>query len=349
MREPKQSIWQIYSFALITCALIAALVGWRLGLASLITVLVLSGIEISFSFENAIINAKILQRLSRRWQHLFMTLGIVIAVFGVRFILPVIMVAITSHLSLHTVIDLAFNHPTQYAQHLGDAHAIIASFGGLFLLMIFLDFIFETRPILWLVAVERRLAKFGKLESLSVIVASVVLLLASQVLAARQQRATVLLAGLVGMAIYLIINTLESVPRLASQDNRAVSKRLLRGGLIGFLYLEMIDASFSLDGVIGAFAITYDIVLITAGLAIGALFVRAMTIHLLRRGALKKYRYLDHGAHYAIGLLALLLLISIRFNLPQWLTGLSGVTIISFALLDSYWEAKREEPTASVL
>ncbi len=349
MSVNKNSFWYIYGFAISVSLLIAAVVGLRLGLAGLVTILILAGIEISFSFDNAIINAKILQRMSQRWQRLFMTVGIVIAVFGVRLLLPFIIVAITASINVRSVIELALHNPQSYSDQLIKAHPTIAAFGGLFLLMIFLDFIFETRPILWLRRIETRLARLGKLESLSVLVAAAVLLFTTYVLAFARDRITVLVAGLTGILIYLVINTLASANRLSSGKGQTVSAGLLRGGLVGFLYLEMIDASFSLDGVVGAFAITTNIILITAGLTIGALYVRGMTIHLLQRGTLKKYIYLDHGAHYAIGLLACLLLISIRFDLPQWLTGLSGATIIALALLDSYWEAKHGNPSASSL
>ncbi len=349
MSANKTSIWRIYGFALFTSLLIALLVGVKLGVASLITVLILAGIEISFSFENAIINAKILQRMSRLWQQLFMTVGIIIAVFVVRFLVPIVLVAATSNLGLGNVLDLALHDPDTYSRQLVNAHSIIAAFGGLFLLMIFLDFIFETRPIVWLKPIENRLAKLGKLESLSVLVAAVLLALTVLILTPDQDKITVLVAGVVGILIYLAINTLESAQGFGEGVASAIPPGVLKGGLIGFLYLELIDASFSLDGVIGAFAITTDIILITAGLAIGALFVRAMTVHLLRRGTLKKYIYLDHGAHYAIGLLALLLLVSIRHELPQWLTGLSGITIIAIALLDSHLEAKHANPKATLL
>ena len=75
-----------------------------------------------------------------------------------------------------------------------------------------------------------------------------------------------------------------------------------------FLYLEVLDASFSFDGVIGAFAITNDIVLMALGLGIGAMYVRSLTVYLVRQGTLDDYVYLEHGAHYAIGALAVILL-----------------------------------------
>ena len=89
-----------------------------------------------------------------------------------------------------------------------------------------------------------------------------------------------------------------------------------------FLYLEVLDASFSFDGVIGAFAITNDIVLMALGLGIGAMYVRSLTVYLVRQGTLDDYVYLEHGAHYAIGALAVILLVTIQYEINEVITGL---------------------------
>ncbi|WP_030218449.1 DUF475 domain-containing protein, partial [Streptomyces sp. NRRL WC-3626] len=93
--------------------------------------------------------------------------------------------------------------------------------------------------------------------------------------------------------------------------------------------------SFSFDGVIGAFAITNDIVLMALGLGIGAMYVRSLTVYLVRQGTLDDYVYLEHGAHYAIGALALILLVSIRYQINDIVTGLIGVTLISASFYSS--------------
>ena len=94
----------------------------------------------------------------------------------------------------------------------------------------------------------------------------------------------------------------------------------------------MLDASFSFDGVIGAFAITSDVVIIMLGLAIGAMFVRSMTIYLVEKGTLDEFIYLEHGAHYAIGALAIIMLMSMHFHIPELVTGLIGVAFIGWSL-----------------
>jgi hypothetical protein len=109
-----------------------------------------------------------------------------------------------------------------------------------------------------------------------------------------------------------------------------------RGSIGGFLYLEVLDASFSFDGVIGAFAITNDVVIIMLGLAIGAMFVRSMTVYLVDKGTLEEFVYLEHGAHYAIGILAVIMFASVKYEIAEWITGLSGVAFIAVSLWSSH-------------
>ena len=109
-----------------------------------------------------------------------------------------------------------------------------------------------------------------------------------------------------------------------------------KAGFFLFLYLEVLDAAFSFDGVIGAFAITTDPILIALGLGlIGAMFVRSLTVFLVRKGTLQDYVYLEHGAHWAIGALATILLVGIGFHVNEVVTGLIGVAFIGAAFLSS--------------
>ena len=111
-----------------------------------------------------------------------------------------------------------------------------------------------------------------------------------------------------------------------------------------FLYLEVLDAAFSFDGVTGAFAITSDPIIIALGLGlVGAMFVRSITVYLVRQDTLDRYIYLEHGAHWAIGALAVIMLMSIdhRFHIPEWLTALVGVFFIAAAFAHSVWRNRR--------
>ena len=109
----------------------------------------------------------------------------------------------------------------------------------------------------------------------------------------------------------------------------------VKSGLAGFLYLETLDASFSFDGVIGAFAITHDIIIIAIGLGVGAMFVRSMTLMLVDKGTLGEFRYLEHGAFYAIGALSALMYIGTLMEVSEIITGLIGAGFIVLALYSS--------------
>jgi hypothetical protein len=339
----KDSLLRIYGFSLTVSLGLLVFVGVELGLAALLVAIMLVLLEVTFSFDNAIINAKILRGMTRAWQQAFMTVGILIAVFGVRVILPVLLVAIAANSSIGQVIDLALNNPDEYSRLLEGAHPLIVGFGGTFLLMLFLDFILQEQKVRWLRKIEELFIKVGRLESVSIIITLSTLLGIGQLIHGEEQE-TFLVAGMIGLLVYLIINSLDALLRKSGIESnlQKVSRQTFKAGLIGFIYLEIIDASFSLDGVIGAFAITKDIVLIAVGLGIGALFVRAMTIHMLRRKVMDKYRYLEHGAHYAIGALAVIMLASVKYHVPEIVVGLTGITIITITLLHSYKENKKD-------
>jgi len=334
--------WSFLATAIVLVA--ALLIG---GPQATAIVAILAVLEISLSFDNAVMNATVLERMSPHWQKIFLTVGIAIAVFGMRLLFPLLVVGVTAGLNPVTVVDLALHHPEDYAAHLTNAHPAIASFGGIFLAMIFLNFVFESRDVHWLRPLERALAKVGKLEQLSVVVGLAALLSASFAVESRH-RIPVLVAGAAGMATYVAVSSLAKLFRGADDDEDVVALppesdlahvkvpgALVKGGLFSFLYLEVLDASFSFDGVVGAFAISQDIFVITAGLGIGAMYIRSLTVLLVREGALAKYVYLEHGAHYAIGALALILFASVEYEVPELLTGLVGIGFIAVALTTS--------------
>ncbi len=346
--------------------------GWSIGVsaAALITAFVYGGgsalflcavlgiLEISLSFDNAVINATVLERMSPFWQRIFLTVGIVIAVFGMRLVFPLLIVGITAKLGPIESIRLAMEQrpasdPTSYAALLTAAHPQIAAFGGTFLLMLFLDFILSEREITWLSWLEKPLAKIGKLDQLSVIIAVAALVVFAETLA--EDPGTVMLAGMLGLVTYLAVNGLSSLfedARMAHPDadaeevvgsgGRRVTVVVGRAAFFLFLYLEVLDASFSFDGVIGAFAITSDPIVIALGLGlIGAMFVRSITILFVRKGTLADYVYLEHGAHWAIGALAIILFISFGVRLNEVFTGLIGVVLIGAAFISSIIRNRR--------
>jgi hypothetical protein len=354
-----------------------ALAGILWGAKGAAIVAILSVLEISLSFDNAVINAGILRKLNAFWQKMFLTVGVLIAVFGMRLVFPIIIVAVTAKLSPWEAVRVAVDDHDRYESLVTAAHPAIAAFGGMFLLMIFLDFIFEEREITWLGWLEKPLARLGKLDMLSVVVALVALLIAGTTVATAvplhgghgtiDKAETVLLAGVGGLLTYLIVGGISGFfeDRLeededddedeATEDGGAEEGAEQGGavrarsgattgqvvGLAGkaaffmFLYLEVIDASFSFDGVVGAFAISNDIFEIALGLGIGAMYIRSLTVFLVRKGTLDDYVYLEHGAHYAIGALAVILLITIKYEVSEVITGLVGVVLIAA----SYWSS----------
>lgn len=315
-------------------------------------VAVLCILEISISFDNAIVNAAVLRGMSERWQRIFLTWGILIAVFGMRLVFPIVIVAVAAGLGLGEVIDQALNKPDLYAQNLKEANTVIAAFGGTFLLMVFLDFFFDSeKDEHWVGGIERPLSGLGRLQTAGSVVAVGTLLLISQVIAP-ELRLDVLVAGLAGMLTHLIVSGLASafepdeVPEDEAPSARdavaAAGSAAAKGGLASFLYLEVLDASFSFDGVIGAFAISTDILVIATGLGVGAFYIRTLTVYLVRRGTLSEYRYLEHGAHWAIGVLAVVLFVGIEHHVPEVITGLAGATLILAAFISSIVSNRRD-------
>ncbi len=213
----------------------------------------------------------------------------------------------------------------------------------------FLNFIFDDKEVHWFDWLESRLVKLGKVDAMSVFVALIVLMIAVS-FANPEQSAAVLIAGVWGILIYLGVQVvsgmlegdLEEDLENAEAGSGAATSAIMKGGIIGFLYLEVLDASFSFDGVIGAFAITNDVIVIMLGLAIGAMFVRSMTIFLVDKGTLDEFVYLEHGAHYAIGALAIIMLLSVKFHVPEIITGLIGIAFIGWAFVASLNYRKRQ-------
>ncbi len=314
--------------------------GWTGAISALVTASMLAVIEISLSFDNAVVNAGVLKHWNAFWQKLFMTFGMLIAVFGMRLLFPLLIVAVVTNLNLIEVWNLAIQHPAEYARHLSDKHAEVAAFGGTFLLLVFLQFIFdEEKEMHWMPWIEEFLSEKG--SYLLAVAITGLALTSSAYLLPEAGRMSVLIAGALGIGSYVGVDLLSKLLE-AKEKDPALGKTLMRGSIGSFCYLEVLDASFSFDGVIGAFAISHDIVLIMLGLTIGAIFVRSMTIFLVENGTLDEFVYLEHGAHYAVGILALIMFASVRYHIPEWVTGLSGVAFISLSLWSSVLYRRRK-------
>lgn len=312
------------------------------GLVSVFIVLVLSILEVSLSFDNAVVNAMKLEKMNEKWRRRFLTWGIAIAVFGMRFLFPVLVVAIFAGLGLVEVIKIALTDSLKYAHYLHLTHAPIVAFGGTFLLMFFLTFfVNDEKETHWIKHIEKHLQLFDRIKGAETIITLIVLFLV-QMHVPVEQRLSVVLSGINGIIVFLLIDGITQWLEQKEEESITIITQTIKGtGLIGFLYLELIDASFSLDGVLGAFALSKDILVITIGLSIGAMFVRSLTIMLVEKKTLGKYVYLEHGAHWAIGALAAIMLISTFKEVPEVITGLIGLAFILLALFSSMIHNKK--------
>jgi len=334
---------------IVTLVCLAAAGWWgyeHTGMAGALTAIgiaaILGVMEVSLSFDNAVVNASVLKTWDPFWQKLFLGLGIVIAVFGMRLLFPLVIVAMAADIGLTDVWHLALNNPTEYSRHLTEHHAEVAAFGGMFLLLVFLNFLLDDEKELhWLGHIEQKLGALGKVSSISVMVA-IGTLMASLQLVDPARQMVVLMSGLWGILIYVGVDMISNLLEKEEEGAGNVGDLVKRGGIGAFLYLEVLDASFSFDGVIGAFAITTDVVVIMLGLAIGAMFVRSLTVYLVKKGTLDEFVYLEHGAHYAIGILALIMLASMKFHIPELFTGLVGVAFIVASLYSSVRHKKQQ-------
>lgn len=325
------------SFGFSTVATILAIVLSLvyLGPAALVPLLILMIIEVTFSFDNAVINAKILKKLSPFWQQLFLSVGIIIAIFGMRLVFPILIVSLTAHLGWREVIDMALNHPQAYAEKLHHAHPSITAFGGAFLLMLCLQFFMEQeKEHHWFKGLERFLQRAGTFWWVpSVLSAAIVVGLAA--LPINHHGGETLRAGLIGVGSYLLIHGLTVIIGKTTEKTSKLEHYTGWLAFVMFMYLQLLDASLSLDGVLGAFAITSDVILIVAGLGVGAVWVRSMTVYMVRKGTLDAYKYLEHGAHYAIAVLAVSMLLAAMYEVPEAITGGLGVALIAGSIISS--------------
>ncbi len=311
------------------------------GLISLFVVIFLSILEITLSFDNAVINAVKLEKMDDKWRHRFITWGILIAVFGMRFLFPIIVVSVFSGLNLIAVTKLALYDVDKYAHYLHLVHAPLVTFGGAFLLMIFLAFFFNpNKDTHWIGCIEKPLLKLNCIKYIDVTIAIIALMILEKFIAP-EQKIAVLLSGMFGIVLYLIIDSVSNLLECIAKKKAELLGGSAKLGFIGFLYLELIDASFSLDGVLGAFAISKDIIIICIGLAIGAMFVRSLTIYMVDMKTIKQYLYLEHGAHWAIGFLAVIMFISTGIEIPEVITGSIGLVIVGAAFISSIIHNKK--------
>lgn len=300
-------------------------------LQALFIATVLAILEVSLSFDNAIVNAKVLRGMTPLWRQRFLTWGMLIAVFGMRLIFPLLIVTIVAKIGPWSALVLAATQPDEYARIMLSSHADVAAFGGAFLLMVAVKYFYdENKEHHWIPWLEKPVAYMGRVEAIEMLIALAFLTIITRFLPTEQQF-SYLLSGLGGIITFLIVDGVGSFLERWGMERQDLSK----ASVGAFLYLEVLDASFSFDGVVGAFAITNNLFVIMVGLSIGAFFVRSLTILFVERETLQEFAYLEHGAFYAIGSLAVLMMLNPIFHIPEWITGLIGAVFIGTAFISS--------------
>lgn len=311
-------------------------------------VAVLAVLEISLSFDNAIVNANKLKDMTPKWQQRFLTWGILIAVFGMRIIFPLLIVVIAANVGPWTAVMMAASQPEEYARIMHEAHLPIAAFGGTFLMMVGLSFFFDNeKDVHWVAWIEQKASKYSSLKGVEIAFVLVLMLGFTKIIATSDDPTlglaaanTFFYAGIWGLLTFLLVEVIGGLLDQSQETMGAAAK----GGIGAFLYLEVLDASFSFDGVIGAFALSQNLFVIAIGLGIGAMYVRSMTIMLVERGTLAEYRFLEHGAFYAILILSVIMYLQALVHIPEVITGLGGAALIGVSLWSSIrWNRKHSE------
>lgn len=311
--------------------------GVKMALANTFIIAVLGVLEIALSFDNAVVNAKTLITMDVRWRKRFITWGMPIAVIGMRIVFPLAIVALAAHIGPIKALLLALREPDNYAGLIKGAHLSIVGFGGTFLALVGLKYFLDTeKAVHWLRPIEKSLSKAGELYIVEVIIALLGLVGVAALLP-ETEKFGFLTSGIFGLVAFALVHWLDVL--IAHASARAV-KSATSAGLASFVYLEVVDASFSFDGVIGAFALTNSIVIIALGLGIGAVFVRTLTLLLVEKGTLSEYRYLEHGAFWAIIGLAVIMFTGLFIEIPEWITGLIGAVLIAASAVSSVAERK---------
>jgi hypothetical protein len=306
-------------------------VGVTAALSFMVSAAVLAVLETSVSLDNAVVNATVLKHMSPFGRKVFLTVGIFFAVFVVRMVLPIFIVQLTGDVSFMEALRIPFDDPKRYTEIMHHAHPIIMGFGGGFLMMVVIEFFVDgEKEEHWIPAIEPLLAKIGSIANIQAFVATIVIAVVAYFVEPTL-RLTFIGAAFSGYAVYMLVHMFKEI--VGGTDLTAA---VAKSWVVGFVYLEVLDASFSLDGVVAAFAITSNFILIAVGLGIGAMFVRSMTIYLVDKGVMDQFKYLEHSAFWAIVTLVGIMFASVlHIELGEVTTGLISLLIIIAGIVTS--------------
>ncbi len=303
--------------------------------AIILTLVGLALFEVIISVDNAIINAEVLSTMSRRARRWFLLWGLFIAVFMVRGLLPWFILWLSSPtLGFMGSFTASFSSDPVVVEAIKQSAPILLIGGGTFLVLLFLHWIF-LEPKHYGLMGEDFMHKQGVW-----FYAAASIFLAGIVWFAVQKHPLMAFAAVIGSTVFFITHGFK-------ENAEQAEKELLEGArgtsdMSKILYLEVIDATFSIDGILGAFAFTFAIPLILIGNGIGALFVRQFTVSNIR--TVKKYKYLKNGAMYSIFALGVVMVAeSFGAHIPEWVSPVITFAIIGFFFFKSVKALRKEE------
>jgi hypothetical protein len=312
------------------------------GPTALWTAFVLSILEVSLSFDNAVVNAQVLKDMDDVWRHRFVTWGMAIAVFGMRMLFPLAIVSVALGIGPIDSFILAVGEPDKYKDALESVHVSVMGFGGTFLMMVALKFFIDIeKETHWLLPIEQRLTKMGKIEAIQAAITLILVYVFYKIIGSlhgAEEATSFLVSSIMGLITYILVDGLEAVIGVDTGD---LTGAVVKSSLASFLYLEVLDASFSFDGVLGALALTNNIFIIMIGLGIGAMFVRSLTLMMVDKGTVDEFVYLEHGAFYAIFGLAAIMFVNTVYEIPESVTGLIGAAFIGASIYSSVKHSKQ--------
>ncbi|MFA5077592.1 MAG: DUF475 domain-containing protein [Candidatus Micrarchaeia archaeon] len=305
-------------------------------LSAILTVLGLALFESISSIDNAVINAEVLSKMSERAKRWFLTYGLLFAVFGLRLLLPLAIVWIANpSLQPLDILMAAFSSDPKIIDAIESSSPILLAGGGVFLVFLFFHWLF-IEPKNFGLREERFFISQGVW-----FYTTVSILLTVIVWFALQIDSMLAFGAVVGSTAFFITHGFK--------QNAEARERELLGGegsremsdWSKILYLEVIDATFSVDGVVGAFAFTLSVPLIMVGSGLGALIVREVTIRNIE--SVKKYKYLKNGAMYSVFILgAIMLLDAFGAHIPSFIS-----PVFTFAIIGYFFWKSRSEPGIS--
>ncbi len=285
--------------------------------------------EVICSIDNAIINAEVLSTMSQRARKWFLLWGILFAVFIIRGLLPWLIVWVTApSLGPFGALTATFSNDPKVLAAIEMSAPILLAGGGIFLIFLFFHWLFIEPKNYGL-----RGEKFFHSQGVWFF-AVISIILALIVWFALQLNQMMAFGAVIGSTVFFIVHGFK-------QNAEQGEKKLMKGGSLTdiskIFYLEVIDTTFSIDGVLGAFAFTLSVPLILIGNGLGAYILRQVTVGNIER--IKRYAYLKNGAMYSILFLGVIMLMdSFDFHIPSWVS-----PVITFAVVGYFfWKSKVE-------